>query len=656
MLKRILLLIFVFLTVIEGSEWKYKGTNGPQDWDAIAPACGSTAQSPIDIDTGEVVPDEALHFLEYTGYDQSLAGGKIFNNGHTVQLNFPGGKEFKLSGMGFNGTYTALQLHFHWRAANSTIDGGSEHSVNEKYYDAEMHIVHIKDPYTSTDEIKNMSNGLAVIGVFLEVSDSKGDNPFYENLLDAAAQCKAKGDEFTLEKDVFPISLLPSCGSYYRYFGSLTTPPCYEAVQWTLYKNPVTISNRQLKLLQSLRVNQASSTTTTGSEAPLDGRQHGNDDDDLSDNFRPTQPLNGRVVTAFYDIDVAENTGGGEWHYQGSHGPDNWSDNDEECSKNKQSPVNFKTDAIQPADSYNKLEFSSSYSSETTGSLVNNGHSVMFAIHNEMEFEDGEKKFVAQQLHFHWGSAKIEGSDVVWNEGSEHTVNGFHYPIEMHIVHGNDDAEGDDDHSDDLAVLGVFFYITKDKNLVSEKADEQLEKLTSYFPQTQYKDENVDVDVDLTLMDLLPTNKSYYRYSGSLTTPPCSESVVWSVFSNPVYVSYERFLAFQTLYKVERHEIKDGNGTMSVQPSDVTMDDRMKSVLLVNNYRPVQDLGSRVVVINIQPPASSDLDVAAIVLWTLLGAAVFVALLAVMLFCRNKRSSHKQAKYSEGKLTEESKA
>lgn len=57
---------------------------------------------------------------------------------------------------------------------------------------------------------------------------------------------------------------------------------------------------------------------------------------------------------------------------------------------------------------------------------------VLFGIHKDMGFADGDKSFHALQLHFHWGRAKLEDGDIVWSKGSEHTVNGLHYPIEVY--------------------------------------------------------------------------------------------------------------------------------------------------------------------------------------------------------------------------------
>jgi carbonic anhydrase len=117
------------------------------------------------------------------------------------------------------------------------------------------------------------------------------------------------------------------------------------------------------------------------------------------------------------------------------------------------------------------------------------------------------------QLHFH--------------APSEHTIEGVHYPVEMHLVHKSSQGE--------LAVLGVFF----------EEGDHHaaLDSLTQNLPAQEgeaFEPEGVSIDVS----DLLPETGSFYRYPGSLTTPPCSEGVLWTVLIDPVEISEEQCSGF----------------------------------------------------------------------------------------------------------------
>uniref|UniRef100_F6ZE10 Carbonic anhydrase n=1 Tax=Ciona intestinalis TaxID=7719 RepID=F6ZE10_CIOIN len=246
----IIVFIYFFVLGCFASNWKYTGNSGPQFWEENSPKCGENKQSPINIETKSVLPDKQLSQLQFTGYNQNLTGGMLINNGHSAQLNFPAGKSFQLLSSVNSEIYLALQLHFHWTSKNVSTLGGSEHSVDGEFYDAEMHIVHIKQPYGSLDEIKSQPDGLAVIGVLIRATDQQNND--IQKLLDVAQLCEYAGDTHILEDGPELINLLPSSVSYYRYHGSLTTPPCYETVQWTVYKEPIYISHQQLKKMFSI--------------------------------------------------------------------------------------------------------------------------------------------------------------------------------------------------------------------------------------------------------------------------------------------------------------------------------------------------------------------------------------------------------------------
>jgi carbonic anhydrase len=118
----------------------------------------------------------------------------------------------------------------------------------------------------------------------------------------------------------------------------------------------------------------------------------------------------------------------------------------------------------------------------------------------------GNKKFSLKQFHFH--------------TPSEHTINGMHYPMEMHLVHVSDSGE--------LAVFGVFFE--------RGKHNKNFDDIVTHLPDAPGEKKqagHVTVDPDA----LLPASRECFSYSGSLTTPPCSEGVSWFLAMNPVEMS-----------------------------------------------------------------------------------------------------------------------
>uniref|UniRef100_A0A3Q2P0K4 Carbonic anhydrase n=1 Tax=Fundulus heteroclitus TaxID=8078 RepID=A0A3Q2P0K4_FUNHE len=235
---RLLLLLFT-LTCIQSPESDcfvvavVAGPEGEHHWSKHYPFCGGTFQSPIDIKSELLRFDPALRPIEVQNYnlapDEQLTLG---NNGHSLQISLP--PKMYLSSLRHR--YTAAQLHFHW--GSSSRPAGSEHMVNSRQYAAEMHVVHYNsEKYPNISMAVDKSDGLAVLGVLVEVGDF---NPAYEQFLKFINDHKVQVPGFNVR------ALLPTrLDEYYRYDGSLTTPPCYPSVLWTVFKNHVTISQKQ---------------------------------------------------------------------------------------------------------------------------------------------------------------------------------------------------------------------------------------------------------------------------------------------------------------------------------------------------------------------------------------------------------------------------
>ncbi|KAG8455893.1 hypothetical protein GDO86_001911 [Hymenochirus boettgeri] len=276
-----------------GGVWCYSAQSsscGPDHWKDINHNCGGENQSPINIEMSKVKRDSLLGDIIFQGYNQSPPGPwKLMNDGHSVLLSLSGEvnqRHLNISGAGLPSTYQALQFHFHW--GSSTKDG-SEHLLNGKQYPMELHIVHMNAKYKNIAEAKKDTQGLAVLGFFFTVSDT--DNHNYDMLVAAMKNLSLEGEYVELPS-TFPMeTLLPphnKLSRYYRYQGSLTTPDCSEAVVWTVFEDPISISQRQLKIL----------TETAHFTA------HGEALVKMSNNFRPPQPLKKRKVWASREATV----------------------------------------------------------------------------------------------------------------------------------------------------------------------------------------------------------------------------------------------------------------------------------------------------------------------------------------------------------------
>jgi carbonic anhydrase len=198
----------------EGSHWGYEGEVGPEHWAAISPefsACSGKNQSPINL-TGFIEAELKPIVFKYRAGSED-----IVNNGHTVQINAQPGSTISLDGIQFE----LKQFHFH---------APSENQIQSKSFPLEAHLVHA-DP----------NGNLAVIAVFFKQGKA---NP---GLAKAWAQLPAaEGDKQTLSASLSPKEILPVNRSYYRFDGSLTTPPCSEGVRWLVMKQPLSASKDQI--------------------------------------------------------------------------------------------------------------------------------------------------------------------------------------------------------------------------------------------------------------------------------------------------------------------------------------------------------------------------------------------------------------------------
>ncbi|KAL4641968.1 carbonic anhydrase 12 [Arapaima gigas] len=226
-----------------GAEWTYTGQYGVQHWHKQYPYCGGVFQSPIDLQTQLMKYDPTMAPIEVWNYNLSAQEQlTLGNNGHAVKLSLP--SRMRISGLPRR--YSATQLHFHW---GSPTVPGSEHTINGKRFAAEMHIVHFNsDKYANVSVAADKSDGLAVLAVLIEVGEF---NPAFDHFLKFINGIKYRDQR--VQVPAFNVrDLLPSqLDEYYRYDGSLTTPPCYPSVLWTVFRSPVTMSHRQFLSLST---------------------------------------------------------------------------------------------------------------------------------------------------------------------------------------------------------------------------------------------------------------------------------------------------------------------------------------------------------------------------------------------------------------------
>lgn len=279
MLLGTLICLALAATCNGATSWSYNNTSA---WGNDFPICNGQRQSPIDIVTNSAVFDDNLPVVDRNIFYQPPTTMSVSNNGHSITVGFDAGaytiNDLKLLPF----PAKAAQYHMHWGTANSTsFTPGSEHTVDGKQYFGELHVVHYNTKYPNIGAAINQSDGLAVFGWFIDVTYPQ-INLDIQNLLDLAnASASVEGSDGNIAKRFSVETLIPAnLNEYYRYDGSLTTPGCFESVVWTVFKQPIEITQAQAHQLAS---SFYETNTTAG---PL-----------IVNNFRPTLPLNGRRIT-----------------------------------------------------------------------------------------------------------------------------------------------------------------------------------------------------------------------------------------------------------------------------------------------------------------------------------------------------------------------
>ncbi|NP_001070801.1 carbonic anhydrase XV c precursor [Danio rerio] len=254
-------------------------------WPELAPHhCNGSSQSPINIVTAQVQENPNLTQFNLTGFDANTTFTSITNAGVSVVVNLDD-KIMSVQGGDLPGLYVSKNFHLHWGSGSSLP--GSEHTVNGKQYAMELHIVNVHSKYNGSVSVAlaaHDSSALAVLGFFIEGTDEANKTKGWDVLTSFLTKIPNKNDTTVdIMNQITMNSLLEGVDKtkYYRYQGSLTTPDCNEAVIWTVFKEPIKVSNNL--------INRFSTTVfTKTTSAPVL----------IFNNFRGVQPLNGRVVTS----------------------------------------------------------------------------------------------------------------------------------------------------------------------------------------------------------------------------------------------------------------------------------------------------------------------------------------------------------------------
>jgi carbonic anhydrase len=219
----------------------------------------------------------------------------------------------------------------------------------------------------------------------------------------------------------------------------------------------------------------------------------------------------------------------GHWSYRGGTGPSHWGALEQEfgtCSLGKyQSPIDIKSSSVEKMD-LDAIKFDYKPSALR---IINTGHSIQVNYDEGSNITVGAKQYQLVQFHFH--------------RPSEEKIDGKAFDMVVHLVHKGSDGK--------LAVVAVLVH--------SGHANPLVATLWSHLPKDVGK-EHVVEGTQIDAAKLLPSNKAYYTFTGSLTTPPCSEEVTWFVLRNPVQFSGQEVARFAKIYPMNARPVQPLNG------------------------------------------------------------------------------------------------
>jgi carbonic anhydrase len=221
----------------EGAHWGYSGPSGPEHWGELSEEFSICAegrnQSPIDI-VASLKGELAAIELRYSGGTTEL-----INNGHTIQVNVSSGNSLLVEGV----ESELVQFHFH---------SPSEHRIQGEQFPLEAHFVH-----------KSASGELSVLAMLFRTGEAESELASIWTNLPATT-----GQSNRLELAMASLAFLRRDLAYFRYNGSLTTPPCSEGVRWYVLQPSNTVSKAQVSAFLAT----------------------------IGENARPLQALNARLV------------------------------------------------------------------------------------------------------------------------------------------------------------------------------------------------------------------------------------------------------------------------------------------------------------------------------------------------------------------------
>jgi carbonic anhydrase len=510
-------------------------------WDYVDP-CWSKYWSPVEITTSQAVEpsDESkkVDTMDVLRW-KPVQGVMVKESNYSLDIEVP------VNSHGTPGNFGYISLNGHiYFAKKISVKVISQHTIDHRRFAGELTIQHLMygDDFGKTKPGFEGSLNYHTVAVSIPLKLGLNKNPFLQDLSLSTLPDLSDGMPHFVDQSIDLLGDLQGSlsGSWYWYSSNSTHPEenCKQfgsnstfSVRWMVFTEPLSIDLEQLNLL-----------TTAPSVSGVDSSQL-------------TRPVpEGKLYKENLPADAVEinetdcgNLEIGKWKYGDKNPP--WEYGNVRCwasvypicrDGKKQSPIDIRVDsAITPAKEDVFLHRVAWHPIRNLR-IANTGHNLQV---NNQELgyttimgDDGFPQYYeVAQFHIHMPS--------------EHLVGGKQYAAEIHVVHKRQRSVEDLDDTD-LLVTGFFFDVDQNEENPFLKQIFIRNVTINQDDNLDHKDGSHVINDPIDLMQVFGPvmDGNFFRYDGSLTTPPCSEAVKWFVFEKALPMSIEQWLGFKEFY------------------------------------------------------------------------------------------------------------